>query len=82
MSFHDALRKAKEFITAQGGELAPLMITEEELNPHAQDDLTNRAYAIEPITCCYRVSYRFPEDSNCSEFSFFEDGKQRTVRWS
>lgn len=75
MSFQDALRQAKEFVTAQGGELAPLMISEEELNPHATKDATNKAHPIEPITCCYKVNYSFPEDSDCSEFSFFEDGK-------
>lgn len=79
MSFQEALRRAREFITAQGGELAPQMISEEELNPHATDDLTHRAYPIEPIGHCYNVNYTFPEDSNCSEFTFFEDGKQRTV---
>jgi hypothetical protein len=38
-----ALRKARDFIAAQGGKVAPLSVSEEELNPDAQDDLTLRA---------------------------------------
>ncbi len=68
------------FISRQEGEIAPLPISEEELNPTTQDDLAVRAYPLEAMTSCYSVDYRFPEDSNCSEFSFFEDGRQRTVQ--
>ncbi len=80
MSIQDALRLARDLISAQGGEIAPLSISEEELNPHVQDDLTHQAYPLEPMTSCYRVEYEFPNDSICSEFSYFEDGRQRTVQ--
>lgn len=80
MHSNDALRKAKEFISAQKGEIAPLPISEEELNPEVQDDLSFQALPLEPMTTCYRVNYTFPDDSACSGFSFFEDGKQRTIQ--
>lgn len=79
MSHRASLQKARDFIRAQGGEVTPLSISEEELNPEAQEDLTLQAYALEPTTQCYQVDYRYPEDTNCSEFSFFEDGRQRTL---
>jgi hypothetical protein len=80
MTFQDALRKARKFISAQEGEIAPLPISEEELNPTNQYDLSVQAYPLESITSCYRVNYQFPKDSNCSKLSFFEDGRQRTVQ--
>lgn len=75
-----ALRKAKEFITAQGGEVAPLSISEEELNPDAQDDLTLHAQPLESMDAAYDVPYDYPKDSDCSEFRYFEDGRQRTIQ--
>ncbi len=75
-----ALRKAKDFIAAQGGEVAPLSISEEELNPDAQDDLTLQAAPLESMESVYDVPYDCSGDSNCSEFRFFEDGRQRTIQ--
>ncbi len=75
-----ALRKAKDFIAAQGGEVAPLSISEEELNPDAQDDLTLQAEPLESMNSVYDVPYDCAKDSNCSEFRFFEDGRQRTIQ--
>ncbi|MEW6125887.1 MAG: hypothetical protein AB1757_02390 [Acidobacteriota bacterium] len=80
MSSQDALQRARQFISAQNGVIAPLNISEEELNPTGQDDLSFQAYPLESMESCYRVNFNYPEDSTCSEFSFFEDGKQRTVQ--
>jgi hypothetical protein len=80
MNHKDSLQRAREFITAQHGVIAPLPLSEEEQNPQAQDDLSIQAYPLESTTSCYPVTYRFPEDSTCSEFSFFEDGRQRTIQ--
>ena len=79
MSHRNSLQKARDFIRAQGGQVTPLSITEEELNPEAQDDLSLQAYPLEPTSNCYKVDYNYPEDANYSEFSFFEDGRQRTL---
>ncbi len=79
MSHRDSLQKARDFIRAQGGKVTPLSVTEEELNPEAQDDLSLQAYPLEPTLQCYNIDYQYPEDSDCSEFSFFEDGRQRTL---
>lgn len=75
-----SLSKAKEFISAQGGQIAPLSISEEELNPEEQDDASPKAYPLESMDTTYKVNFKFPDDSLCSEFSFFEDGKQRTIQ--
>jgi hypothetical protein len=75
-----ALRKAKEFITAQGGEIAPLSISEEELNPDAQHDQSLTVDPLEPTETAFQVPYDEQADSACSEFRFFEDGRQRTVQ--
>lgn len=75
-----ALRNAKDFITAQGGQIAPLSISEEELNPDVPDDLSLHAEPLESTNSAYAVPYEYPEDSDCSEFRFFEDGRQRTVQ--
>jgi hypothetical protein len=80
MNGNAALRKAKEFIAAEGGEVAPLSVTEEELNPDIQDDLTLHATPLESMETLYDVPYKYPEDSDCSEFRFFEDGRQRTIQ--
>ena len=80
MNANIALRKAREFITAQGGEVAPLSVSEEELNPDAQDDLTLHAEPLESMETVYDVPYKYPDDSDCSEFRFFEDGRQRTIQ--
>jgi len=79
MGAYDALQKARDFIRAQKGKIAPLAVSEEELNPRAQDDLSLQAWALEPTGSCYKVSYKHPDDAGSSEFSFFEDGKQRTI---
>jgi len=79
MGTYNSLKQARNFIRSQGGRVAPLAITEEELNPESQDDRSLQAYALEPTTTCYEVDYQYPDDSDCSEFSFFEDGRQRTV---
>jgi len=80
MNGQDTLKKAKLFIAAQGGQVAPLSISEEELNPDAQDDLTLRAEPLESMNSAYDVDYDPAKDSNCSEFRFFEDGRQRTIQ--
>ena len=79
MSTYDSLKKARDFVRSQGGKVAPLSVSEEEINPETQVDLTLQAYALEPTTSCYRVDYKYPDHTNISEFSFFEDGKQRTI---
>ena len=38
MTTFRSLQKARDFIRAQGGEVSPLAISEEELNPEAQDE--------------------------------------------
>lgn len=80
MKSHDVLRFAKEFITRQGGQVAPLGLSEEEINPQEQDDLTLRANFIEAMNTIYPVSYDYPDDAGKSEFKFFEDGRQRTIQ--
>ena len=75
-----SLRFAREFITAQNGTVAPLTLSEEELNPTEQDDLSIQTYPLEATEHCYPVDFKFPADSMSSEFRFFEDGKQRTVQ--
>lgn len=80
MNGQAALRKAREFIAAQGGQVAPLPISEEELNPDAQDDLALHAAPLESMNSPYDVPYDLSKDSNCSEFRFFEDGRQRTIQ--
>src|SRR4051794_2815894 len=80
MKPHEALQKAKEFINAEGGEVAPLSISEEELNPDTQDDLTLHAEPIESMNQVYNVEYDSHKDSDCSEFRFFQDGRQRTIQ--
>lgn len=79
MGTHETLKHARDFVRAQGGEIAPLSISEEELNPELQDDLSLHAYALEPTASCFPVDYTYPNDTSTSEFSFFEDGRQRTV---
>lgn len=80
MSAHQTLRQARQFISEQNGVIAPLPISEEELNPTVQDDLSLQAIPLEATYNCYPVNFNFPADSLCSEFSFFEDGRQRTVQ--
>ena len=80
MSRNVTLRQAKEFITAQGGQVAPLAVSEEELNPGTQDDLSLRAEPLESLDDVYDVQYSYPQDSPVSEFQFFEDGRQRTIQ--
>jgi len=78
MNTRDTLKNAREFIRKQGGEIAPLPITEEELDPSAQDDQSLQTFSLEPTTC-QNIDYIYPDDCGHSEFSFFEDGKQRTL---
>lgn len=80
MNSQVALQKAKDFIAAQGGEVAPLSVSEEELNPSAQDDLTLHAEPLESTESVYNVPFDYPQDSDCSEFRYFEDGRQRTIQ--
>ena len=80
LGVHNSLKHARDFISRQNGIIAPVPLSEEELNPELQDDLSLQAYALEATTNCYRVGYQFPEDSEKSEFCFFEDGRQRTVQ--
>lgn len=75
-----ALQTARDFITAQGGRVAPLALSEEELNPSPQDDLSGQVYPLESMDSAFRVPYVFPDESAASEFRFFEDGRQRTVQ--
>lgn len=79
-SSRTSLRFARDFITAQNGTIAPLPLSEEELNPTEQDDLSIQVYPMENMNYLYPVEFKFPEDSMCSEFRYFEDGKQRTVQ--
>jgi hypothetical protein len=80
MSHKTALKAAREFLTAAGGRAAPLSLSEEELNPTLQDDLSLRAVALESMDRLYSVPYSFPEESANSEFVYFEDGRQRTIQ--
>ena len=47
MNTKDTLKKAREFIREQGGEVATLPLTEEELDPSAQDDQSLRLSGLE-----------------------------------
>lgn len=80
MSYRNSLRRARDFISMQKGELASLPFSEEELNPEAQDDLTHHTYPLESTEACYKVHYKYPDDAEKTEFAFFEDGRQRTVQ--
>lgn len=74
------LSQAKNFIRNQrGGTIAPNLLSEEEINPQTQDDQSYQARALEAKNRVYPVNFSFPEDSLCSELSFFEDGRQRTI---
>jgi hypothetical protein len=75
-----SLQAARDFITAQGGRVAPLSLSEEELNPALQDDLSLQVHPLEDMDRAYPVPYTFPDESGQSEFRFFEDGRQRTVQ--
>jgi hypothetical protein len=77
---HESLRRAREFISQENGIVAPMPFSEEELDPELQDDLSFQAHPLEPTTTTFGVGYSFPEDSEKTEFAFFEDGKQRTVQ--
>src|SRR5437016_4899075 len=55
-------------------------LSEEEMNPELQDDSSLQAYPLESTESVYRVPYTFPNDSDKSEFRFFEDGRQRTTQ--
>jgi hypothetical protein len=78
--FRTSLRNAREFVSKQKGTLAPMPMSEEEMNPELQDDLSLQAHALESMERSYRVAYTFPTDAPESEFRFFEDGRQRTLQ--
>lgn len=80
MTIHESLRAAREFVSAEGGVISPLSLSEEEINPPLLDDLELRAEAIESTRDYYRVPYSYPQDAAFTDFAFFEDGKQRTVQ--
>ena len=48
MNARDTLKNAREFIRRQGGQIAPLPITEEELDPSAQEDQSLQTFSLEP----------------------------------
>lgn len=77
---YDSLRKARNLIKKAGGEIAPLLVSEEELNPEIQEDLSYQAFPLEAATRTYQVDYTYPDDSTFTEFNYFEDGKQRTIQ--
>ena len=77
---HSSLKQARDFISRQNGIIAPLPLSEEELNPELQDDLSLQAHPLESMERSYKVDYKFPDDSEKSEFRFFEDGKQKTIQ--
>ncbi len=79
MGPYETLKQARQFIIEQGGKISPLSISEEEINPESQDDLSLQAYALESTETTYQVPYNYPGDASSSEFAFFEDGRQRTV---
>lgn len=79
MNVQETMQNAREFVCKQGGKLAPLSVSEEELDPSLQEDLSGQVYALEPTSATYPVNYSYPADSGTSEFKFFEDGKQRTI---
>lgn len=79
-SYRQSLTLARRFVVEQGGEIAPLSVSEEELNPDVQQDEATKAYPIEATTSPIKVQYAYPQDSLCSEFRFFEDGRQRTIQ--
>lgn len=79
MNMRDTLKNAREFIRAQGGVIAPLPITEEELDPSAQDDQSIQVNPLEPLSTFPDIGYTYPDDCGHSEFNFFEDGRQRTI---
>jgi hypothetical protein len=78
--YQEALRGAREFVTAQGGQVAPLSLSEEEQNPDVQDDLSVRAVGLEDTEHPYPITYDYPKDAGTSEFRFFSDGRQRTIQ--
>lgn len=80
MPYVHTLQAAREFVRAQDGQIAPLSVSEEELNPDVQDDLSLHAYPLEDSERVYPVEYTYPDDAAHSEFSFFEDGRQRTIQ--
>lgn len=80
MNHQTALRNAKEFVKAQDGSIAPLSVSEEELNPDVQDDMSVHAFPLESCDQPHVVPYEYPADCGESEFAFFEDGRQRTIQ--
>lgn len=80
MGHQEGLVRAREFVTRQNGQMAPLSVSEEELNPEPMDDASVQAYPLESMKQVYRVDYEYPDDSACSNFKFFEDGRQRTIQ--
>ena len=59
--------------------MAPLPLSEEELNPGLLDDISVSVTPLEATDRTYAVPFHPANDSASTEFQFFEDGKQRTV---
>ena len=79
-STYASLKAARNLISAEGGKVAPLSLSEEELNPPLPDDLELQVAPLESMDSSYQVPYDYPKDSGSTEFGYFEDGKQRTVQ--
>ena len=61
------------------GQVAPSQFSEEELVPsYDTDKVDNRTFEIEPLGSVYKTEVDV--SSGSSEFSFFEDGRQRTIQ--
>ena len=56
---YDSLRQARSLIAEIGGEVAPLPVSEEELNPEIQDDLSYQVNALESSKHPYKVNYNY-----------------------
>jgi hypothetical protein len=69
----------KKLIQDLDGQVAPSQFTEEELVPsYDSDEVDNRTFDIEPTGTVY--NNKINEATDTSEFSFFEDAKQRTIQ--
>jgi hypothetical protein len=73
------LQQAREFVRAQEDVIAPLSLSEEEIDPQTQHDLSVRANPLEPTNACYPIKYDPKSDSMYCAFRYFEDGRQKTL---
>ena len=71
---------SRDFIKEQDGYVAPLPLSEEELNPVAPEDMKEHAYSLEATRAPFAVPFSDRADGGCSGFRFFEDGRQRTLQ--